>query len=331
MSKGIGRQIQVGFAKETVRGTAEAAATFWLPFVEASVEEKIDQVYNDQSQGVIEETIEAKQVGKHAEISVKGNVGDKTFPLLLLSALGAISTGDNADADASVKDHTFSVGQSVQHQALTSFLNDPLAGADYTHALSCVDSLSLAYEARKFITFDIKMMAKTGVVVGAGLTPATTAENLFSADHFSLKLASAIAGLDGASAIAVKGFKLNINKALESDDVLGSLEPADFLNKSIAIDGEIEAVWQNEADFKTAFMAGTTKAMRIDLVNTGVTIGTAANPRIKIDLNKVTFTELTRPIKVGDVIRQTIGFKAHYSTTDAKMVSIVATNVQASY
>ena len=328
MPKGLGRQIQVGFAKEAVRGTAEAAATYYVPFNEASVEEKIGLAFNEQALGVIEDTSEAKSTERHAEISVKGGVGDKTFPLLLLATLGSVSSAANPDAGGVVKDHTFSVGQSVQHPSLTVFLNDPLSGADYKHSLGCVESIDLAYEQNKFVEFDAKLLSKKGVT--ATLTPSNTPENLFLPKHFSFKLAAAVADLTAATVIPIKGLKLKISKALEQDNVLGSDDPVDFLAKKINIEGEFEAIWQNESDFKTAFAAVTAQAMRIDL-KSDVVIGTAANPQITIDLNKVVFSDLTHPIKVGDVMRQTIQFKAMYNVTDSKMVSIKATNLVASY
>lgn len=329
MPKGLGRQIQVGFAKEAVRGTAEAAATYYVPFNEAAVEDKIEQAIDDQAQGVIEDASEAKIIGQYADIQLKGAVGDKTFPLLLLATLGAVNTAANPDAAGTVKDHTLTVSQNIQHQSLTVFLNDPLAAQDYKHALGCIDSLELAYEQGNFINFTAKMLAKKGAT--ATLTPATTAENLFLPQHFTLKFASTVAGLTAASAIVIKSAKLSIAKGLEVDKVLGSVEPVDFLANQIVIEGELEAIWQNESDFKTDYLAGTTKAMRIDLKNNDVTIGTAAKPQIVIDFNKVVFSELTRPFKVGDIVKQTLKFKALYNPTDGKAISIKATNLVVSY
>lgn len=329
MSKGIGRKMQVGIAKETSRGTAESAATYWAPFSEAEINEKDEKALVDMSYGLIEESQGEEIVKQWAEATVKAPVTDKHFGLLLLAALGSVSTGDNADSDSSVKDHTFSVAQSAQHQALTLFLDDPLGGQDYKHAMGVLSSLELNYERGKFIEYSANFMAKKGQT--ASLSPATTTEYRFLPQHLSFKLASDISGLDGASAISIKSLKLTIEKNVESDDVLGSVAPADFLNKSFTITGELEAIWQNESDFKTAALAGTAKAMRIDLVNSGVTIGNAANPRLKIDLAKVVFGEFANPIKINDVMVQSLSFKAHYSTGDTKMVEALMTNTVASY
>jgi len=330
MGKGLGRQLQVGFAKEAVRGTAEAAATFWLPFSEGSVEEKVELINDEQALGVIEDTNDAKITKLYSEITAKAALSDKSFPLVLFATLGALATAANPDG-ATVKDHTITVAQSLQHQSLTVFLNDPLSGVDYKYPLGMIDSLDLDYEVNKFVQLSLKMRAKKGALIAGGIVPSTTTENLFLPQHFVFKLASTVSGLTAATAIPIKSMKLKFAKALEDDDVLGSKEPVDILIKKISVEGELEAIWQNETDFKNAFLAGTAQAMRIDLKNTDVTIGTAANPQITIDLNKVIFNDLTHAIKVGDVMRQTIQFKGFYNLTDSKMISVKATNLQASY
>lgn len=328
MPKIIGRQVSLGIAKETVRGTPNAAADFWVPFEEMSLDEKDLKALDDQANGVIEDSTSQSIVKQWAELSGKFLIGDKHFPLILFSTLGSLSTGANADASGTIKDHTITVGQSVQHQALSLYLDDP-AAQDYKHGLGAIESLEISYEQGKYIGYALKMMAKKGATTTN--TPSVSNENRFAPQHVTFKLATNQAGLGAASAQIVKMLKLKISTGLEDDSVLGNLTPADFLNKKLVIEGEVEAIWQNESDFKTFTLAGTQKAMRLDLTNTDVTIGTAANPKLVIDLYKVIFSELNRPFKINDVIRQTLQFKAHYSIADSKMISIVATNAQASY
>lgn len=329
MAKGIGRKLQVGIAKETSRGTAESSATYWAPFSEAEISEKDEKVLVDQSYGLIEESQGQDIVKQWAEGNIKAPLTDKHFGLILLAALGSVSTADNADSDPSVKDHTFTVAQSAQHQALTLFMDDPVGGQDYKFAMGVLTALEISYERGKFIEYSADFMAKKGAT--ASLSPATTTENRFLPHHLTFKIASDISGLSGATPIALKSLKLKIEKNVESDDVLGSIAPADFLNKQFTITGELEAIWQNETDFKTATLAGTAKAMRIDLVNTGVTIGSAANPRLKIDLAKVVFGDFSTPIKLNDVMVQSVSFKAHYSAGDSKLVEALLTNAVSSY
>ena len=329
MSKGIGRLFSLGIAKETTRGTAISTADFWIPFSEMAVEEKDQKAIDDQAFGVIEDSLGQSIVKQWAEGNFKAPIGDKHIGLILYSIFGGLSTGANADGSGNVKDHTITVGQSSQHQSLTLFLDDPLGAQDYKHALGVVTSLDISYELGKFLEYNASVKAKKGAT--ATLSPSPASENRFLPQHLTFKLASNLAGLTGASATSIRSLSLKIDQNVEDDDVLGSAAPNDFLNKQFSIEGQLEATWQNESDFKTAALAGTAKAMRVDLKNTDVTIGTSANPELRIDLAKVIFKEITRPVKINDVVRQTLSFKAHYSTGDSKMATILLTNLQASY
>lgn len=329
MPKAIGRTIQFGIAKEAVRGTPETAATFWIPWADISVDEVQEEIINQEVYGVIEDSFSRDISKQYAKGSLSAPISDKHFALILLNVLGSLSTAANADASGTIKDHTITVGQSAQHQALSMFIDDPAGAQDYKHGLGMIESITINYELGKYISYKIDFRAKKGVT--ATLTPATSTENRFTHKHVVFKLATNLAGLGAASAVTIKSFSLTIKTNLEDDFVLGSVDPADFLNKQLSIEGQLEAFWMNEADYKTAFLANTAKALRIDILNTDVTIGTAANPLIRIDLAKVYFQELSRAFKVNDIISQSLKFKAVYSSGDSKAITCLITNAQASY
>lgn len=328
MSKGIGRLLQAGIARETTRGTAIAAASYYIPFSSAVVDEKEMLINNEEAIGVIEDSINASIAKVWSEVSITAPIADKHFPLLLYSALGTLNSATKG-GETIVYDHTITVAQSAQHQSLTIFLDDPLGGQDYKHALGVMRSLEINYELDKFIDYVAQFNTKKGAT--ATLTPSLTSENRFLPHHTTFKLATDLAGLDAASATSIKSMKLTIEKNVEDNYVLGSQAPADFLNKQFTITGEVTLYWQNESDFKTQFVAGSAKAMRIDLVNNDVTIGNSSNPRVKIDLAKAIITELSRPIEINDIVMQTVSFKAHYSTGDTKMITCLCNNLVASY
>ena len=329
MSKGIGRLIQFGIAKETVRGTPETTATYWIPFSEFDLNEKFTLINDEQSRGIIEDAVGQSKVKEWSEGSVKAPIGDKHFALILNAILGSLSTGANTDPSGTVKDHTITVAQSSQHQTLSLFIDDPLAAQDYKHGNGAISSLEINYELNKYLEYALNIKAKKGLT--ATLTPSATTENRFLPQHVVFKLASTYAGLSAASAMNIRSLSLKIEQNIEDDDVLGSVAPGDFLNKQFVITGTLEALWQNETDYKQAALATTAKAMRIDLKNTDVTIGTAANPEIRIDLAKVIFKEITRQVKINDLVRQTLSFKATYSISDTLMVSALVTNLVTSY
>jgi|SRR5579872_692649 len=326
--KGIGRLFGVGIAKETSRGTAASSAGFWIPFSEGASEEKDERVVNDQTVGVIEDSVGQSITKQWAEVTIKAPIGDAHFPLLLYSFLGAMSNATHS-GESAVYDHTITVAESNQHQSLTTFLHDPLSGVDYKYANAVANQLEIDYMLGQFLSYNATLKAKKGASASS-FSPSYTTENRFLPPMLTFKLASNLAGLNAASATQIKSLKLKIAKNLEDDEVLGSLSPNDFLNKQFAIEGELELLWNDES-FKTPTLAATPQAMRLDMVNSGVTIGSASNPELRIDLAAVIFKEITRPFKVNDLVAQTVQFKAHYSPSDAKMVTILATNTQASY
>lgn len=324
MGKILGRRISLGIAKEAVRGTAETAATFYLLLLSKSYDEKIEQVVDESSIAVIEDSVDAKIVKKFAAGDFECNIGDKSFGLLLLSLLGTVSS---AVKETTAYNHTFSIAQSAQHQALTIFVDDPNV-QDYKYPLGMVESLEINLETGKFATFKIGVRSKKGAT--ATLTPSYTAENNFLAQHAVFKIATNLAGLTAASAISIKKITLKFSPKLEDDVVLGSVEPADFNNTEFSVDGSVELTY-DDATFITALTEDTAKAMRVDMINSDVTIGATSNPELKIDLAKVKFQEVARKMDNKNIITQALKFKAFYSMTDSQLLSIILTNLQTAY
>lgn len=324
MSKFIGRLADIGFAKEATRGTAESSATYWVPKLSLSMDDVIDQAVDESSQGVIEDATGASVIAKRAEGELEGNIGDRSFGLLLLSALGSVST--TGPSQTTVYTHTFSVSQDAQHRSLTLFLDDP--NQDYTFALGMIDTLDIDVALGQFAKFTAGFRSKAGST--ATLSPSYTAENRFLPHHGSLKIASDLSGLGAASAIDIKSVKLAIANAVEEDMKLGSIAPADILNKQFAVTGTVELVF-NDNTFKTDMLADTAKAMRLRLTNTDVTIGSSLNPQITIDLARVKFSNFSKNYSNGDIVTATVDFKAFYSIADSKMITVELINTATSY
>lgn len=329
MAKGIGRLLRFAIARETTRGTIPASPDFWLATGEIGIDEKFEDEQDPQTFALVEDSVGEHRTKNWAEGPVTGPIGDQSFPLILYATLGALATGDNPDSDATVKDHTITVAQSYQHQSLSLYIDDPLGAQDYKHANGMVSKLDISYRLGSFVMFTAAFRARSGA--DATLTPSNPTENRFLAQHVTFKIASSLSGLDAASAVKVKSLSISMEPNIEDDDVLKQSGPVDFLNKQLVITGTIEAIWQGDADFKDAALAGTAKAMRIDMKNTDVIIGASANPEIKIDLASVVFTAITRPIQVREIVKQSLSFKAHYSASDSLMIRIIATNTKASY
>jgi hypothetical protein len=320
----IGRKIEIGIAKETTRGTA-AAPSYWLAKMNATIDEKFEGVVDENSIGVIEDAQDFKITKKWAEGEIGGKLTDRSFGLFLLAALGTVASSTKS-GESAVYEHAYSVQQDTQHDTLTLEMKNP--NEQLAFANGALSSLGIKAELGNFVEFTANVMAKAGAA--ATSTPSYTAENAFLAKDVNVKFATNLAGLGAASAIKVKNVELSIEKNLESDDVLGSIAPNDFLNKQFTITGAIELLY-DATTYKALALAGTQRAMRIAITDTAVTIGTGSNPTITIDLAKVKLTEWAKTSDNNELIKETLTFKAFYSTADSKMLNLQLVNTVAGY
>lgn len=336
LTRGIGKQLQIGIAKETVRGTAITTASYWIAVDDWNIEERYNNAVDVQTYGLIEDSVSQTRVKNWSEGQIKFPISGTSSAVFFLSLFGT-DTPTTHSGETTIYDHTLTVAQTVQHQSLTFFVHDPIATAngataDYTYANGVVHKIEIDYSLGNFVTATASIKALAGSAAAVVFSPSQAIEDRFVPQYLTFKVAANFAGLGAASAIKIKSAKITIDENSEDDEVMGQLGPRDFLNKEFKIEGELEAIWQNETDFKVAALANTPKAMRLDLVNSDVNMGVAStHPEFKLDLYKVYFTEFSRPVKIKDVMYQNVKFKAAYDTTNAVMVKAIFTNSIASY
>lgn len=326
MAKSTGRNAAFGIAKEGTRGTAESTADFWIPRLSFSLDDKTESINDESSLGVIEDVPNASNVKTWAEGEIEGNVRDRSIGAILMAAFGSVSTSAD-DPESGVNTHTFSVSQSAQHQSYTLFLKDHVQS--YKHALGVLNSLSINAELGQYVRFNAGVMAQQGTSI-SDPTPSYLSENLFLPKNITLTLADTIGDMGSGTEVKVRSVGLSIEKNIEEDISLGDSTPQDYLTKMFAMEGEIELLFDAET-FKTEQLANTQKALRLEIENTDVTIGSASNPKITIDLYKVHISDFTRNYANNDLISASIAIKPLYSTTDGKMAEVELINTQTSY
>ncbi len=324
MSEILKRKFNVGIGKEAVRGTAVVPAV-WLKPTSEEYNDKVDVVATERAMGVIEDSDDQVVVGQMSEGTIEGEMFDQSFGYLLLGALGQVNSV--VSADSGVYNHTFSVLQSALHPTFTlEIKRGTIEQLAFTNTV--IDNLKINAEVKKYVEFSVDLKGKKGTP--ATDTPAYTEENYFLAKSIAVQIADNYSGLSSAVAIDVKKIELEIAKNIEPKEVLSQDGPSDFLNKELAIEGSLE---MNFADtvMRDYVLNNTQKAIRIEIKNTDVTIGTSSNPSLVIDLAKVKFSEGTIGGGNNDLAKIDIKFKAFYSLSDALSVQAVLTNTQTSY
>lgn len=323
MAKFGGRRVSIGVGKETTRGTS-VAASYWDRQADLKIDDRTEYVKDESSFGTIEDSENSHLIAKWSEGEITAKLKDKTFGLWLLSLMGSVA---DATVETGVYDHTFTVGNSNQHQALTISVDDPIQ--DYRYANSVVTSLEISAEIGKMVDYKIGFMGKAGAT--ATNTPSFVAENYFLPQHGTFKQASDISGLSGASATTIKKFSIKVEKNVERDMVLGSVAPADFLNKQFSVSGEVELYFENESDWKTYQLADTARAMQLVIANTAVTIGAASNPTLTIEVAKAKFTNLDRDLSINGIVSQKVSFTGHYDLSNTRMLRFIYRDTVATF
>jgi len=325
MAKIIGRLFNVGIAKESSRGTA-VAPTYWMPKMSLSIDDKVTQVLDDSSVGVIEDSENMEVCEKWSEGEISGRIDNTKLGLLITALLGSDSAAQ-VGGDTSVYDHTITVLKSAQHPSLTISLSEPNASgaSSRQYTLAMITEMGIEMQLKKYAIYKAKFRANASA--SGNVTPSfSTTENAFLPQMITVAFDNAYSGLGAASTIAVKSVKVNFKKNVEDDFILGSVVAADRLNKQFEVDGEIEMMYSARTYIDTNLMGDVYQAMRIKMLGT-TGIGTSSFPTITLDFAKCKFSEIARKIDNNGLVTQTLKFKAHYSLSDSLMLQCVVRNL----
>lgn len=325
MSEILKRRYNIGIGKETSRGT-KATPKYWLKPLSEEYNDKIEVVASERAFGVIEDSEEMVVKKKYSAGKISGEVFDKSFGLFLLGAIGQVSSVSKAE-DSSVYDHTFSVLQSAKHPTLTVEVK---RGDNEQKAYpNCViESLKIESQANEYVKFEAQLKGKAGSVSDG--IPGYETENYFMGKDVSVKLADNLAGLDGATPVDARKIEINIAKNIEEDKRLGTHEPNDYLNKEFSVEGTLEILFR-DTTLKNWALNGSKKALRIDIVDTSTTIGISSHPSLRFDLAKIKFKDPVEGGDNNDIVKVTVGFKSLYSSSEAKSIEAILTNLETSY
>lgn len=321
----IGRRVGVGFGVESTYGT-EVAPAHWMKQTSLDFQRKNTRIENESALGRNEGVNDSAIVEEWAEGKLEGKVYDVSIGYLLYNIFGSLTTTDNADTDASVKDHTFNVSTSNIAKSLTIARVDPLSSR--RHGMATLDSLELTAEQGDWVRVSAAIKAKSGAT--SSDTAAYTAENSFTSKHVSVKLASTAGGLGAATAIAAKSLTLNIRRDSQVYFPFGSTAPSAINTGRWTANGEI-VLRYTDTTHEALWAANTKQALQIAIVNSDVTIGASTNPSLTFTAPKVRLNTFEMSDDLDEVIEATVGFTCEFSEADAYMLRAVLVNTKASY
>jgi len=332
MTKIIGGRVNVGISRETTRGQG-LTPTYWLPWTGLDFDDKAEKYMSEEALGVIDQSADEYITEKWGEGTIEGEIRDKSFGLLLYAALGTC----NSAANGAAYNHTFTVAQTNQHTSLAIFFDDP--NSDYMFELAMMDNLEVTIETGKLATFVAGFISRpsqtTSFVAGVNNVPtkATLAtENKFIASNASIRIATDRNNFGGAPEVSVQDCRITFTKNLYRKHTLGSTEPNDIINQTIAVEGSFTLPYDSKM-YKDFALQNTYRALEIKMENRAVDLGGGINPVIRIQLPRVGFNNWTPERPKGELYEQTINFRAFRDVTNNEdlIYNIILTNAVASY
>jgi len=319
----IGRQIEFGVATEASRGVAEATADRWMRKVTANVVEKATHVLDDTTRGVLEDGEARRVVQKYIEGDVEGILHIDLIGWLFANIYGSVVT---ATVEGTVKSHTFSLKQNIQHQSLTLFAKDGSVQQQvFSNAM--INTLQINASIDDYVRFSTSFVASAAA--DNTDTPSYETEYDFVARDIAIKIADTEAGLTSATALKTKDMSITWDQGIVRDHVFGAYNPDDIYNAKLMIEGSFTLNFTDKT-FKELYLGNDAKYMSIVIEGEEVLSGTS-KPKIEIILNKVQFMDWNRSGDANSLVTEPINFRAFYNATDKKQSTVKLQNVTSAY
>jgi hypothetical protein len=323
MADFIGRQLEVGVGVEATRGTAETTASQWLKKISMTVVPRATKTNDESTRNVLADSLGTRLTQLWVEGDLNGNIHADPIGFFFYNIYGVESV---STVEAGVYSHEFSEVTSVTKPSLTLFGKE--AGVNQAVFSNCmVGSFEISAAPDQYVSFNSSF---TGIESASNAdTPSYNTEYDFVGRDVTLKVATTEAGLVGATALPLKDVTISWDLGLIPDFVLGQYTPQDVFNSQTAIEGSF-TINYTASTWETLFRTDAYRYFLIEITGTQ-TIGLVSNPKISILLNKVAITDRTREDSAGDLVTESVTFKAYYNDTDSQQSETTVVNVTPNY
>ena len=222
-----------------------------------------------------------------------------------------------------------------EHGSVTLAVKD--ANQSVRYALAMLDEWELNADLDSFLNRSASYFSKPSASVAN--TVSHTEQTEFMARHLQFYIDDTIDDLDTATASPITNSTLTVSKNVEVQYVFGPDDIAtnaakidNIINQQFGVEGSFEA-YRDDLNHRNLVFAGTKKALRLEAINTDVTIGTGGlhSPALRFDLAKVAFTEQERNWDANAATKQTINFKGLMDFTEGGLLFARLTNTVTSY
>lgn len=329
MSDVISRNVAFGYQKETVRGTAVQSAVNWIGKTEFDFVPDIETIDNETGYNHIaglsgSAIIRKGGAGGFSSLLFDKNIGHHFNLLFGQSPVTTAVVGQTG-----VNKHVWSLLNNNSHLSYTIHtVEGDIAQNSYPGAI--LDETTIDIVTDDYAKISSSFMSRKAVAPSPALVPAYTEENEFLPIHAKVFIVAKGGDLDAATVIAdVTEAHFTASKNPTKRPTISS-DTSDPRNTVIAGQLEIK-LYYNSTTFRAYRDNQTKLAMRLQLKNTDVIIGTSANPTVQIDVPYTKVKEWSPDYGDTEMSTQTITCPVFLDLTTGKFIEGSVINTVVSY
>jgi hypothetical protein len=137
--------------------------------------------------------------------------------------------------------------------------------------------------------------------------------------------------LSGATAVDIENINITIEKNLYvHQSTSAGTDISSIHNQSFMVTGDFEALFTSST-YEDYVRNGTKKFMKIDLINTDVTLSGGGNPTLSFVFGNAAFENRSKSSDNNSIVRQTIGFVGAFNSDEGFSVKATLINGKSSY
>jgi len=326
-----GEDINIGFGVENpaARLTKVAPQAFIPGRTPTGVDVDVTKVLMKETKGTGISTKGSEIVQRKASGSLEFNVRSESIGYLLKSLLGKSTP---TVVLASVINHKFEVLDSdPQFPTLTMALSQRGSFQDYSYKGAMVSKLEIKTPVDDLVNAKADFFAADETKESAYSFSTNDTDYLFRPQDITVKVAADVAGLAAGVELKLKALSLVISNNSKPQQTIGSLIPTDAIAGLIEVSGEMEIDYEDDT-YHEMFKTGAYKALEITIERSDIDYDMANNhPKMVITLPKISIEKSTPQRPMDDVVRDKLGFNAHYSDDDSEAIEINLQNTVTDY
>ena len=318
-----GRLGWVGLAVEVTNG-APVTPAHYIPYLECSMQEKIDVLADVSARGTRDEQPENSQLGRQwGEGSLRVNLDATLAPVLFYGALGSLSTASEGNG---VYTHTFSRLNTNAPKSLSLTFNR--AGQDQLiFPYSVINSLELSFD-EGMAEISANVMSRFPATNSSG-TLSTTSGFYYAFRHATIQVGSSIVNAaNSASPLKVRSFNMSINNNSELQFVAGNRNADAIIYKNFGVSGSFRLAFEDTTQ-RDNFYALTKQAMIVTFAGNG--IGNSMSEFVKLRFYKIRVADHPVTVPNDDYVSEEIQFIGEYSSGDSASLDVQVRNRTSSY